>query len=218
MIRVLIVDDQAVIREGLKVILGSAPQITVVGTAVNGAEALEQAVHLLPDVILMDLKMPVMNGIRATQLLKERLPTIPVLVLTTYDDEEWVMDAIRAGAVGYLLKEAGLQELLAAIEGTAAGRSHLDPGVAKTVMDAARQGVRPATEIGRDLSERELAVLRLLADGLSNAAIGDRLGLAEGTVRNYVTSLFSKLGVTDRAQATALAWRHGLIQPGSGHP
>jgi DNA-binding NarL/FixJ family response regulator len=212
MIKVLIADDQAIIREGLQVILNADPRITVIGVAADGAEALEQAARDLPDVVLMDLKMPVMNGIRATQLFKERHPGVAVLVLTTYDDEEWVVDAIRAGAAGYLLKESGRAELVAAIEGTAAGRHYLDPAVGKTVFEIVRHGAPPRPPQGSDLNERELAILQLLASGLSNAAIGERLSLAEGTVRNHVTTIFAKLDVSDRAQATAYAWRHGLVE------
>lgn len=212
MIRILIVDDQTVIREGLQVILSANADIEVIGAAANGEEALEIAAKLRPDLVLMDLKMPVMNGIRATELLKARYPEISVLVLTTYDDDEWVIDAIRAGAAGYLLKDSGREELVAAIRGTIAGSHHLDPAVAGKVMDAVRYGVNAPQEIVQLLSERELEILRLLASGLSNAAIGDRLALAEGTVRNHITSIFAKLDVSDRAQATALAWRYGLVK------
>ena len=214
MIRIMIVDDQALVREGLKVILSADPQIEVVAVAADGAEALDMAARHQPDMMLMDLKMPVMNGVRATQLLKERFPHIRILILTTYDDDDWVMDAIRAGADAYLLKDSSREELIAAIAGTAAGRSHLDPAIAAKVMQAARYGARSGTSLDADLTERETEILRLLANGLSNAAIGERLSLAEGTVRNHVTSIFAKLDVSDRAQATAVAWRYGLMRPG----
>lgn len=214
MIRIMIVDDQALVREGLKVILSADPEIEVVAVAADGAEALDMAARHQPDMMLMDLKMPVMNGVRATQLLKERFPHIRILILTTYDDDDWVMDAIRAGADAYLLKDSSREELIAAIAGTAAGRSHLDPAIAAKVMQAARYGARSGTSLDADLTERETEILRLLANGLSNAAIGERLSLAEGTVRNHVTSIFAKLDVSDRAQATAVAWRYGLMRPG----
>ena len=214
MIRIMIVDDQALVREGLKVILSADPEIEVVAVAADGAEALDMAARHQPDMMLMDLKMPVMNGVRATQLLKERFPHIRILILTTYDDDDWVMDAIRAGADAYLLKDSSREELIAAIVGTAAGRSHLDPAIAAKVMQAARYGARSGTSLDADLTERETEILRLLANGLSNAAIGERLSLAEGTVRNHVTSIFAKLDVSDRAQATAVAWRYGLMRPG----
>lgn len=214
MIRVLIVDDQTVIREGLKVILNASGTIEVVGMASGADEALALAARVRPDVVLMDLKMPVVNGIQATRLFRAQYPETPVLVLTTYDEDDWVVDAIRAGASGYMLKDSERDALVAAIEGTAAGRSHLDPAVAGKVMDALRFGAPSRPDFAVELSERELEILRLLSSGLSNAAIGDRLALAEGTVRNYVTTIFSKLDVTDRAQATALAWRYGLMREG----
>jgi DNA-binding NarL/FixJ family response regulator len=213
MIRVLIVDDQEIVSAGLQVILGASPSLQVVGVANNGAEALALAEQLRPDVVLMDLNMPVMNGVQAIRALRARLPTVAVIALTTYDEESWVRDAIRAGAAGYLLKDTGRSELVAAIEGVMAGGSPLDPAVAGTLLRIVRQGAVPAAEPEVELSERERAVLRLLASGLSNAAIADRLALAEGTVKNHVTTIFAKLDVADRAQATAFAWRHGLVSP-----
>jgi DNA-binding NarL/FixJ family response regulator len=215
MIRVLIVDDQVIVCAGLQVILSASPAITVVGVAHNGADAVKLAAQLQPDVVLMDLNMPVMSGVQAIRALRGQQPQIAVIALTTYDDDSWVVDAIRAGAAGYLLKDTGQLELVAAIEGVMAGRSPLDPAVAGKLMRYVRQGA-PPTDIDAQLSERERAVLRLLASGLSNAAIADRLALAEGTVKNHVTALFAKLDVTDRAQATAYAWRHGLVSPDDG--
>jgi len=214
MIRVLVVDDQAVVCEGLRVMLDAAPNITVVGVAHDGTEALEQVASTRPDLVLMDLKMPRMNGIHATRMLREKYPAIHVLVLTTYDDDEWVFDAIRAGAAGYLLKDSQRQEIITAIEGTVAGRTHVDPGVVTKLFTLVRTGATPKTAISEFLSEREVEVLRLLAHGLNNAAIAQRLFLAEGTVRNYVSSILSKLKVDDRTQAAALAWRSGLVPPG----
>lgn len=212
MIRVLIVDDQVIVCAGLQVILSASPSLSVVGVAHNGAEALALAEQLRPDVVLMDLNMPVMNGVQATRALRERLPGAAVIALTTYDDERWVVDAVRAGAAGYLLKDTGQPELVAAIEGAAAGRSPLDPAIASTLLRVVRQGSPPPAPPEQvELSERERAILSLLASGLTNAAIADRLALAEGTVKNHVTTIFAKLDVTDRAQATAYAWRHGLV-------
>jgi DNA-binding NarL/FixJ family response regulator len=216
MIRVLIVDDQVIVCEGLKVVLNSSPIIQVVGMAHDGAEALAQVAALTPDLVLMDLKMPGMNGVRATQAISRQHPGTPVLVLTTYDEDEWVVDAIRAGAAGYLLKDTGRDEIIAAIEGVMAGRTPVDPAVASKLFSLVQRGGMtpgPDAALTRQLSERELAVLRLLASGLTNAAIADRLGLAEGTVRNHITAIFAKLDVTDRAQATALAWRYRLVVP-----
>lgn len=213
MIRVLVVDDQVVVSEGLRVVLNASPTIDVIGIAQNGAEAVELVPKLKPSLVLMDLKMPQMNGIQATQIITERHPDVPVLVLTTYDDDDWVLEAVRAGAKGYLLKDADRQDIVAAIEGTIAGKTHVDTAVAQKLFTFIREGTPATADFVSDLSERELSVLRLLANGLTNAAIAARLHLAEGTVRNHVSSILAKLGVTDRAQATALAWRYGLVTP-----
>lgn len=215
MIRVLIVDDQDIVRAGLRVIVGASPNIEVVGTAADGYEALEQVAALRPDLVVMDLNMPGMNGVRATQALSEQFPEIKILILTTYDDDEWVIDAIRAGAAGYMLKDSGGAALVAAIEGAIAGKTPVDAAVVDILFGVVRRGGTPSSSqaaFAERLSQRELDVLRLLATGLTNADIGTRLGLAEGTVRNHVTSLFAKLQVADRAQATALAWRYGLVR------
>jgi DNA-binding NarL/FixJ family response regulator len=213
MIRVLIVDDQAIVAEGLKVVLSASPNIEVIGIAEDGEQGVEQVGKLQPDLVLMDLKMPVLNGVGATRLIRQNHPDIPVLILTTYDDDAWVIDAIRAGASGYLLKDSGRDEIVAAIEGTIAGRTHIDPAVAAKLFTFLQYGAPPSRELTDLLTERERSILRLLASGMTNAAIADRLSLAEGTVRNHITAIFEKLNVTDRAQATALAWRYGLVAP-----
>jgi NarL family two-component system response regulator LiaR len=211
MIRVLICDDQDVVCEGLKAILGTDPDLQVVGTAQDGAEALDLIPQLGPDLVLMDLKMPIMNGVQATRLIHQQHPQIKVLVLTTYDADEWVFDAIRSGAAGYLLKDAQREVLVAAIKNTMAGKTPVDPAVAGKLFAHVSQTV-PRTEsaFADSLSEREKDVLRLLAAGFSNADIAGRLFLSEGTVRNYVSSIFDKLGVSDRTQAAVLALRYGL--------
>ena len=210
-IRVVICDDQAVVSEGLKVILGTSGKIDVVGVGSDGVEALELVEKHLPDVILLDLKMPVMNGIQATRAIRDKFPNTRVLVLTTYDADEWVFDAIRSGASGYLLKDTPRADLIAAIEGTAAGKTHIDPSVAgKLLAQVAQTAPPPETTAFADLSERELDVLRQLARGFNNAEIARRLSLSEGTVRNYVSAILNKLGVADRTQAAVLALRHGL--------
>lgn len=217
MIRVLICDDQDIVRQGLEVILSTASNIEVVGAAVDGAEALELVPELRPDVVLMDLKMPGMNGIVATQRIRDAFPNVKVLVLTTYDADEWVFDAIRSGASGYLLKDTPREELIQAIEGTASGKTHVDPDVAgKILAHAARTAPAPKTQIVEELSEREVEVLKLLARGLTNADIAERLFLSEGTVRNYVSAILAKLDVTDRTQAAILALRYGLVDTGEG--
>jgi NarL family two-component system response regulator LiaR len=214
MIRVLIVDDQVVVTEGLRVILNLAPTIEVVGVAYEGAQAVELVGKLKPDLVLMDLKMPGMNGIRATRVIQENYPETKVLVLTTYDADEWVFDAIRAGASGYLLKDSDGEDIVAAIEGTVEGRTHIDPAIADKLLALARQQVKPDVAVFASLSGRELAILRHLARGLTNADIAEELFLAEGTVRNYVSAILNKLGVADRTQAAALAWHHGLVHRG----
>lgn len=209
--RVLVVDDQEVVREGMRAILGTVPGIEVVAVARNGAEALDVAPELNPHVVLMDLNMPIMNGVEATRALQAVRPDIKILVLTTYDAEEWVLDAIRAGASGYMLKDAPRERLIEAIKGTAEGESHVDPGVAGNLM--ARVAVADRTtssNVGADLSERELDVLRLLGNGLTNAAIAEQLFLSDGTVRNYVSAILAKLQVEDRTQAAVLAVKNGL--------
>jgi len=212
MIRVLICDDQVVVREGLRAILSTAPGIQVIGEASDGAEALELVPQTQPAVVLMDLKMPGMNGVQATRAIRDQYPDVRVLVLTTYDADEWVFDAIRSGAAGYLLKDTPREGLIKAIKDTAAGKTHVDPAVAgKLFTHVARVGPPPPTSLADDLSARELDVLRLLARGLSNADIAQRLCLSEGTVRNYVSAILSKLGVSDRTQAAVLALRHGLV-------
>lgn len=215
MIRVLICDDQDVVREGLRVILDTAPGIEVVGAARDGAEALDLVPQTQPDVVLMDLKMPGMNGVQATRVIRERFPAVCVLVLTTYDADEWVFDAIRSGAAGYLLKDTPRRGLIEAIKGTAAGKTHVDPAVAgRLFAQVSRVAASPRTAVAADLSPRELEVLRLLARGLNNADIAQRLYLSEGTVRNYVSAILAKLDVSDRTQAAVLALRHGLVDMG----
>ncbi len=211
MIRVLICDDQMIVSEGLQLILETDPDIEVVGIAQDGAEAIAKIPVLQPDVVLMDLKMPGMNGIQATQVIRKDYPDIPVLVLTTFDADEWVLDAVRSGASGYLLKDLPRDRLLLAIKETAAGKTHIDPSVAGKLFSHISQ---PApitnTSIADDLSSREREILRLIANGNTNADIAEQLFLSEGTVRNYVSSIFAKINVSDRTQAAVLALRHGI--------
>lgn len=214
MIRVLICDDQAIVCEGLQVILESDPTVQVVGVAHDGAQALEKISQTNPDLVLMDLKMPGMNGIHATREIRQRYPAIHVLVLTTYDADEWVFDAIRSGAAGYLLKNTAPADLLAAVKGTVQGKTHIDPEVAGKLFT---QIQRSETTISTDaveiekLSDREREILELMAKGQNNRQIAERLFLSEGTVRNYVSSIFAKLNVSDRTQAALIAARYGLL-------
>ena len=212
MIRVLICDDQDLVCEGLKAILGTDPDLQVVGVANDGAEALERIPACKPDLVLMDLKMPGMNGVHATRRIRQEHPQVQVLVLTTYDADEWVFDAIRAGARGYLLKDTPRERLLAAIREAIEGKTPVDPGVAgRLFAHVVQETSVPDAAITGLLSEREREVLGLLGKGLSNAEIAARIYLSEGTVRNYVSSIFEKLGVTDRTQAAVLAIRSGLV-------
>jgi len=219
MVRVLIVDDQTVVREGLAAILSTDTEIQVVGLAADGQKALDLVPKAQPDVVLMDLKMPVLNGVQATQRLRQAYPQVRVLVLTTYVADEWVFDAIRAGAAGYLMKDTRRDDLIAAVKGTAEGRSYLDPAIAGRVMQQAVSSPPAAASSepqAETLTERELQILHLLAQGYSNPEIAQRLHLARGTVRNYVSVVLQKLGVSDRTQAAIEALKRGLV--GDGEP
>ncbi len=211
MIRVLICDDQEVVREGLQVMLRGASEIKVVGTAADGAAAVARLDATRPDVVLMDLRMPGVNGIQATREIRQRRPGARVLVLTTYDADEWVFDAIRSGAAGYVLKDTPAEDLIAAIRAVAAGKTPVDPKVAgRLFAQIARTAPVDAAPLA-ELSPRERDVLALLARGLSNADIAATVHLSEGTVRNYVSTILSKLGVADRTQAAILGIRAGLL-------
>ena len=212
MIKVLICDDQTIVCEGLSKILSSDPEIQVVGVAQDGTEALIQVAQNQPDLVLMDLKMPVMNGIVATRRIHEQYPATTVLVLTTYDDDEWIFDALRSGAAGYLLKDTPPDNLIEAIKGTITGKAFLDPNIAGKILSdyQNRQTVLPLPSQFR-LGERDQELLKLVATGLSNAEIAQQLFLSEGTVKNYVSELFKKLGVSDRTQAVVIALRYGLV-------
>ena len=187
------------------------PDIEVVGTAEDGDEVVAMVAKKRPDLVLMDLKMPVLNGVEATRQIRTKHPDVKVLVLTTYDDDEWVFDAIKAGASGYLLKDTPRDELVKAIRGTVTGKTYVDPSVAGKVLEqVSSHQTQPATLITSKLTEREIEVLRLIAKGLSNTDISGRLFLSEGTVRNHVSAILAKLGVSDRTQAAVIAIQHGL--------
>jgi DNA-binding NarL/FixJ family response regulator len=212
MIRVIVCDDQEIVCQGLSTILNNDPQIQVVATANSGREVVQLVETHQPDLVLMDLKMPDVNGIQDTQKIKSSFPQIKVLVLTTYDDDEWLFDAIRAGAAGYLLKDTPSAALIQAIKGTLEGETYLDPNVAgKVLHNVARQNPAPVSGFHLQLSERETDVLQLMARGLTNADIARELYLSEGTVRNYTSAIFTKLGVNDRTQAVIAALRYGLV-------
>ncbi len=213
-IRVLVVDDQALFREGLCVLLGASPDVEVVGEAGDGAVAAERCVELKPDVVLMDLRMPGTDGVAGTRAIRARAPASRVLVLTTFDDEESVFDAIAAGAVGYLLKDASSDELLGAIRAAARGHSPLTPAIAAKLVAkvAAISGESHAASARlMGISGREIEVLELLGGGASNKEIASALHITEGTVKNHLTHVFEKLGVTDRTQAALRAREAGLL-------
>ena len=209
--RIIICDDQAIVREGLAMLLKLDRQIEVVGLAQDGLEAVELVEKHAPDLVLMDLKMPGMNGIEATRRIRARYPHTKVLVLTTYDDDEWIFDAIRAGASGYLLKDTPHAEVATAIKGTVAGRAYTDPIVTEKLIRAvADQQSQQSTLITAKLTAREIDVLRVLSRGMNNATIAEVLHLSEGTVRNHISTILTKLDVTDRTQAAVIAIKHGI--------
>jgi two-component system, NarL family, response regulator DegU len=211
-IRVLIAEDQALMRDGLRTILELEPGFRVVGTAADGAEAVQLAQRLRPDVVLMDVQMPHLDGVQATAQLAAALPAARVIILTTFDYDAYVFEGIKAGARGYLLKDTPAAELLAAIRQVHAGESIVQPSVAaRLIAEFGRQRGQPPQPEGESLSEREREILRLISDGLSNREIGAQLALAEGTVKNYVSSILDKLHAANRTQAARLAREQGLI-------
>lgn len=218
-IKILLVDDQSLFREGLRILLSVQPDFEVVGEAPNGAEALRLVGDLQPDVVLMDLQMPVLDGVTATRRLHESFPNVRVIVLTTFDDDERVFDGLRAGAVGYLLKDVQSDKLSEAIRAAARGETFLQPSVAaKVVAEFTRLSApslpkaAPATStLVEPLSERELEILRLVCNGASNKEIASDLYITEGTVKNHLTNILGKLGVRDRTQAALKAKELGLF-------
>jgi two-component system, NarL family, response regulator LiaR len=211
-IRILICDDQEIVCEGLSKILSADKELSVVGIANDGSEAVTLATQLQPDLVLMDLKMPGVNGIHATRQIHQLFPKISILILTTYDDDEWLFDAVRSGASGYLLKDTPRMDLIAAVKGTVEGKTFVDPAVAgKLMADIAQRSDQTKSTLQDLLTERETEILVLIAKGYNNNDIAQRLYLSEGTVKNYSSAIFSKLNVTDRTQAAILAYRHGLI-------
>jgi len=212
-IRVVVADDQTVVREALATLLGLVPGLEVVGTAADGQEAVAAAIELRPDVVLMDLRMPVMDGAAATAAITSQVPDTAVVVLTTFADEDSILSALSAGARGYLTKQAGREDMTRAIRAAAGGQAVLDPMVQERLIAAATKGasaesVPAPTATG--LTPRELDVLALVADGLSNRAIAESLFVSESTVKTHINNLFAKIQVTGRAQAVAYAYDHGL--------
>lgn len=213
-IKILLADDQALFRDGLRVLLSTQPDFEVVGEAGTGEEALRLAARLRPDIVLMDMRMPVLGGVEATRRLRETQPHCRVIVLTTFDEDELVFEGLRAGAVGYLLKAVSTPRLLEAIRTVARGESILEPSVtAKVVAEFTRLANRVSQPqaVVNPLSEREMEVLRLVVTGATNRQIAATLFIAEGTVRNHLTNILAKLEVGDRTQAAVKAKELGLV-------
>ena len=216
--RVLIADDQRVVREGLATIVAGFTDAEVVGLAADGVEAVELVAECDPDVVLIDLRMPRMDGVDATRAIRAGHPSIPVVVLTTYADDDSILAALSAGAAGYLTKDASRGDIRRALEAAVAGQTVLDPVVQASLLKAAQQApARPAT-LPDGLTDREAEVLTLIAAGLSNTEIADRLFVAETTVKTHVNRIFAKTGSRDRAQAAVYAYRHGLAGDDVGRP
>jgi DNA-binding NarL/FixJ family response regulator len=212
-VRVLIADDQRIVREGLATLLSLLPSVEVVASAADGDEAVALAIAHRPDVVLMDLRMPRCDGVEATRRLRSHDPGISVLVLTTYADDRSVIDALRAGARGYLTKDAGADELQRAIEQLSVGRAAIDPAVQHLLVDAMAAPAASASSadaLPDGLTPREAEVLALIAEGLSNSEIARRLVVNEATVKSHINHLFAKAGVRDRAQAVIYAYQHRL--------
>lgn len=218
-VRVLVVDDQQLMRDGIASLLSLQEGIEVVGTASNGQRAIEQALHSQPDVILMDVRMPVMDGVAATIQLRRQLPQSKIMMLTTFDDDTYVLEALRAGASGYLLKDIPAHDLARAVHAVHRGIYQLDPAVAQRVVASLATGAVPsagyvtdssAAKRG-DMTERELEVLRLISRGASNREIAETLVISEGTVKNHISSILSRLGLRDRTQAAIYAREQGLL-------
>ncbi len=215
MISVLIADDQDLVREGLRMLLEAEPDLAVAGEASTGGEALAQARLLDPDVILMDVRMPQLNGIEATTRLVRAGSRARILMLTTFNLDEYVYHALKAGASGFLLKDATREQLTGAVRAVAAGETLLAPAVTKRLIEDFCSGPDPGATAG-SLSERELGVVRLVAQGLSNAEIAARLFLSEATVKSHVARILAKLGLRDRVQVAVYAYEHGIVRPGHG--
>jgi DNA-binding NarL/FixJ family response regulator len=215
-IRVLVADDQQLVREGLRVLLDLIPDIRVVGEAADGVAAAEQAQRIRPNVVLMDVRMPKLDGVAATRQIRETCPEVQVIILTTFDDDEYVFEGLRAGAAGYMLKDVPSEQLAEAIRAAARGEAFIHPSVTRKVVAefarmAEREHVRREQPLVEPLSVREMEVLALLAEGLSNQEIAERLTIAPGTVKNHVSNVLSKLNARDRTQAVLRAQEIGLL-------
>jgi len=211
-IKILLVDDQRLIREGLKTLLELENDFKVVGEAKNGKDAVEQFRKLRPDVVLMDIRMPEMDGVQATQVIKMNYDSAKIIILTTFDEDEYVFEAIRAGAVGYLLKDVSSEEIASAVRIVSQGGALLQPNVTKKILKEFSTLEKPLLRSENiKLSEREKEIVSLVAMGLTNSEIAEKLFLSEGTVKNYISNIFSKLGAKNRASLIEIARKGGLI-------
>jgi DNA-binding NarL/FixJ family response regulator len=220
-ISVLIVDDQDLVREGLRMLLEAEPDMSVAGEAGDGNQALAQARRLDPDVILMDVRMPEMNGIEATTRLVEGGSRARILMLTTFNLDEYVYHALKAGASGFLLKDAHREQLASAVRAAAAGETLLAPAITRRLIEDFCHGPAPgaaATTTAGRLTERELGVVRLVAQGLSNIEIAGKLYLSEATVKSHIARILAKLGLRDRVQVAVFAYENGIVRPGRSAP
>jgi len=206
-IRVMLVDDHAMVRRGLATFLLAFDDLKMVGEAENGAEAIQRCAEVQPDVILMDMMMPGMDGVSATRAIRQQFPQVQVVALTSFKEGELIKHALEAGAISYLLKDVSADEIARAIRAAYVGRTILSPDVAQAIVHAAGQPPVP----GRDLTERERAVLALLVEGLNNTQIAGRLGVSPSTIKSHVSNILTKLGVDSRTEAVTLALRHGLV-------
>jgi DNA-binding NarL/FixJ family response regulator len=214
-VRVMVVDDQALVREGLMTLLEAAPDVNPVAAAADGEEAVALSARHRPDVVLMDLRMPKLDGVEATRRIRAAQPETEIVVLTTHADEESILDALRAGARGYLTKDAGIAEISRAVHAAAAHQALLDPVVQSRLIAAATAGARPSpapADLPDQLTPREAEVLSLIACGLSNGEIAATLVVSEATVKSHINHVFAKIGARDRAQAVHYAYTHGLAQ------
>jgi NarL family two-component system response regulator LiaR len=210
-ITILIVDDHAMVRQGVRAFLDTQPDLKVIGEAANGEEGLKLAIQFVPDVVLMDLVMPGMDGVEATRQLKRASPRSQVVVLTSYHDDEYIFPAIRAGALSYVLKDIGPRDLADVVRKAATGEVVLNPRVAARVIQELQSLRGTQANPFTELSERELEVLRLIAAGLSNAEMAEKLVLSEKTIKGHVSNILSKLHLVDRTQAAVYAWREGIV-------
>jgi len=210
-ISLLITDDHALVRQGIRAFLELQADLTVIGEADSGETAVRMAAELVPDVVLMDLVMPGIGGVEATRQVKQVSPHSQIIVLTSYHEDEYIFPALRAGALSYVLKDVGPDELADTVRKAARGESVLHPRVASRVVQELRGARRDTPNLFTDLSDRELEVLRLIADGLSNAAIANKLFISEKTVKGHVSNILSKLHMMDRTQAAVFAWQQGLV-------